>query len=42
MTNQSANGEEIRPCGDQFNGWTCTLRRGPHPDWRHIDEVTGA
>jgi hypothetical protein len=30
-----------RPCGDQLTEWTCTLRPGPHPNWRHIDEING-
>lgn len=30
------------PCGDQLTEWTCTLRPGPHPRWRHVDEVNGA
>lgn len=25
-------------CGDTLDGWTCTLRPGPHPGWRHFDE----
>ncbi|MGW6255429.1 hypothetical protein [Streptomyces sp. NPDC055085] len=31
-----------RPCGDQLTEWTCTLPPGPHPQWRHVDDVTGA
>ncbi|NUP18367.1 MAG: hypothetical protein HOZ81_20245 [Streptomyces sp.] len=30
-----------RPCGDQLADWTCTLQPGPHPMWRHVDEVNG-
>ncbi|WP_458089369.1 hypothetical protein [Streptomyces malaysiensis] len=29
-------------CGDQLTDWTCTLRPGPHPGWRHVDENAGA
>lgn len=25
-------------CGDTLDEWTCTLRPGPHPGWRHFDE----
>ena len=31
-----------RPCGDQLTEWTCTLPPGPHPDWRHRDQIAGA
>jgi len=31
-----------RPCGDQLTEWTCTLPPGPHPGWRHLDQITGA
>lgn len=31
-----------RPCGDQLTEWTCTLKPGPHRDWKHRDEVNGA
>lgn len=31
-----------RPCGDQLAGWTCTLPPGPHPEWKHRDQVAGA
>jgi hypothetical protein len=30
-----------RPCGDQLTEWTCTLPPGPHPNWRHSDDVHG-
>ncbi|WP_406417982.1 hypothetical protein [Streptomyces sp. NBC_01614] len=30
-----------RPCGDQLTEWTCTLPPGPHPDWKHRDDVNG-
>lgn len=28
-------------CGDQVTHWTCDLKPGPHPGWRHMDSVTG-
>lgn len=28
-----------RLCGDQLEGWTCTLPDGPHPIWKHRDET---
>lgn len=30
-----------RPCGDQLTEWTCTLPAGPHPAWKHRDDVNG-
>lgn len=29
-------------CGDRLQEWTCSLPPGPHPGWRHMDEVDGA
>jgi hypothetical protein len=26
-------------CGDQLFEWTCSLPPGPHPYWKHFDEV---
>lgn len=31
-----------RPCGDRLMDWTCTLRPGPHPGWKHEDQIAGA
>jgi hypothetical protein len=33
---------EPTTCGDQVAKWTCTLPPGPHPSWRHWDDVAGA
>jgi hypothetical protein len=32
---------ELRACGDQLSGWTCTLLAGPHPEWKHWDQEAG-
>ncbi|MGW0312057.1 hypothetical protein [Streptomyces flavidovirens] len=34
-----AENPDPRPCGDQLTEWTCTLPLGPHPDWKHRDEI---
>lgn len=28
-------------CGDELTRWTCSLRPGPHPGWRHVDDESG-
>lgn len=30
--------EDAMECGDQLTDWTCSLRPGPHPSWRHFDD----
>ncbi|MFD5508982.1 hypothetical protein ACFWIB_14565 [Streptomyces sp. NPDC127051] len=32
---------ELVACADQRSGWTCTLLDGPHPEWKHWDELAG-
>lgn len=41
---RQAGGQPAAPrtCGDQLTEWTCTLPPGPHIDWAHVDEITGA
>lgn len=35
-------GLDRETCGDQLFDWGCTLLPGPHPNWRHLDENSGA
>jgi hypothetical protein len=39
---KSIGQDDEMECGDQLTKWTCTLPPGPHVNWRHMDEETGA